>query len=213
MNQPVKLFLGKPSLCLTGFMFSGKSSVGRALSSNLGLVYADLDNRIVELAGKSIEQIFSEDGEDAFRVLERRVVAEVLPLPGRVIAAGGGAIIDPENRRIMLENSCVIWLKASPEAVLTRLRASRGKVRPLLEVEDPAAEIRRLMDERQALYEQCDLTIVTDGLGVGAVARRIIETLKRELRERRMNRGSASVAQTVAENRHGGCECTEMSKK
>jgi shikimate kinase len=214
MSEPKILFCGKPSLSLTGFMFSGKSSVGRSLARRLGLEYVDLDNRIVERAGKSIEQIFREDGEADFRRIEREVVAEVLPVPGRVVAAGGGAIIDPENRGILRANSCVIWLKASPEAVLARLRASRGRVRPLLEVEDPEAEVRRLIEARREYYEQCDLTMDTDGLGVRAVARKIIETF--ELGPRGGQRQGARAAarrRPVADNRHGGCECKEMLKK
>jgi len=211
MSQPLRLFFGKPSLSLTGFMFSGKSSVGRSLARKLGLEFVDLDNRIITHAGKKIERIFREDGETAFRAIERQVVCEVLPVPGQIVAAGGGAVIDPENRDFIRRHSCVVWLKIKPETVLARLRASRGRVRPLLKVEDPEAEIRRLLDARSQYYEQCDLAVETDGLGVRAVARRIIAALERQPGSGRpeVRSGTAAVPAVDTENGHGGCECTE----
>ncbi|MCE5272326.1 shikimate kinase [bacterium] len=207
MTQPQRLFFGKPSLSLTGFMFSGKSSVGRALARKLGLEFVDLDTQIVARAGKKIERIFREDGEAAFRAIERQVVREVLPVPGQIVAAGGGAVIDDENRGLMRRHSCVVWLKISPETVLDRLRSSRGRVRPLLKVEDPEAEIRRLLEERSRYYEQCDLAVDTDGLGVRAVARRLIAALERQSGSSRPD-GISGVDPTVdTDNGHGGCEC------
>lgn len=172
------LFLGKPSLALTGFMFSGKSSVGRALARRLGLEFVDLDTRVVRRAGKSIERIFSEDGEPAFRRLEREALARALPKPGRVIALGGGAIADPANLELLRRHSCVVWLKVSPETVLERWRSSRGRVRPLLSGPDPESEVRRLLDERMRWYGRSDLTVETDGMTVEGVAGKVIEAVR-----------------------------------
>jgi shikimate kinase len=169
-----QLFLGKPAITLTGFMFSGKSSVGRVLARRLRLRFVDLDARIVRKAGCSIDSIFREKGEPEFRRLEREAVARVLPVPGQVVAVGGGAVNDPDNRALFLKHSCVIWLKASPGMILERWHNSRGRVRPLLEVENPEQEIIRLFEARRQYYEQCDFSVDTDGLPVDTVCNRII---------------------------------------
>ena len=173
------LFLGKPSLTLTGFMFSGKTSVGRELAHRLRMEFVDLDTQVVSRAGKSIERIFQEDGEQEFRRLEREAVVRTLPGPGRVIAAGGGAILDPANLELMHRHSCIIWLRTSAETVIERWRSSRGRVRPLLSCSDPETEVRRLLAERRQYYEQSDLTIETDSLAVVEVTERIIEILRK----------------------------------
>ena len=85
--------------------------------------------------------------------------------------------MDPDNRATIHGHSLVIWLRTSPETVLARWRNSRGRVRPLLEVEDPEAEVRRLLEARRPYYEQCDLAVDTDGLGVEEVAARVIEAI------------------------------------
>ena len=170
-------YLGKPSICLTGFMFTGKSNVGRTLAGRLGLKFIDLDEEITRLAKASIEKIFAEQGESEFRRLERKAVAGVLPVPGQVIATGGGVVIDPLNRELLRRHSCVIWLKASVKTILDRFRASHGKPRPLLAVADPEAEIVRLLAERETFYRECDFSVETDGLSVGKVSEIILEKL------------------------------------
>ena len=173
------LYLGKPNICLTGFMFTGKSSVGRRLAGRLGLNFVDLDEKITSLARTSVETIFAEHGEMEFRRLEREAVASVFPVAGQVIATGGGVVIDPGNRQLLRRHSCVIWLKASVKTILSHFRASRGKPRPLLSAADPEAEIVRLLAEREPFYRQCDFSVETDGLTVGKVSQGIIEKLSR----------------------------------
>jgi shikimate kinase len=151
MSSP---YLGKPSICLTGFMFTGKSNVGRTLAGRLGLNFIDLDEEITSLAKASIEKIFAEHGEKEFRRLEREAVANVLPVPGQVIATGGGVVIDPLNRKLLRRHSCVIWLKASMKTILNRLLA-----------------------EREPFYRECDFSVETDGLSVGKVSQIILEKL------------------------------------
>jgi len=170
-------FRGRPSITLTGFMFSGKSCVGRRLADRLGLGFIDLDSEIVRAAGITVEEIFAGYGESEFRRLEREAVRRVLPRPGQVVAAGGGAVIDAENRRIMTRHSCVIWLKVTVPTVLQRWKDSRGSLRPLLRVEDPEQEIVRLLDERREFYSRCDFFVEADGLSVDEVADRIIRRL------------------------------------
>ena len=97
------------NIILVGFMASGKSSVGRALSRRCGWTRWDADDEIVAWAGKPIADIFRDSGEDAFRELERSVVKEICLETGRIIAAGGGSFIDDENRRTMLEFGTVFY--------------------------------------------------------------------------------------------------------
>ncbi len=175
-----RLLLGKPSLALTGFMFTGKSTVGVVLARRLGLEHLDLDREIVREAGCSIPGIFRRGGEPSFRRLEQEVLRRVITIPGRVISTGGGVVIDPENRKLLAEHSAVIWLKASPHTILQRLKRSRGPKRPLLAVADPESEIQRLLAERESCYRDCVFAVETDGREVEEVAGMIIAEISRE---------------------------------
>ncbi|MFC1544836.1 shikimate kinase [Gemmatimonadota bacterium] len=170
----LRTFRGKPSIALTGFMFTGKSSVGRRLAGKLDLEFVDLDEEIVAEAGLPIPEIFRLSGEKEFRAVEHRVLARVLTLPGRVFSTGGGVVIDPLNRELLERHSCVIWLTALVDTVLARFGSSRGKSRPLLQVDDPAAKIAELLAAREPYYAQCDIRIRTDGRSVRRVTEEII---------------------------------------
>lgn len=171
-------FRGKPSISLTGFMFTGKSSVGRALTCKLGLEFVDLDEQIALEAGCTIPEIFERGGEAEFRELEHRVLSGVITSPGKVFSTGGGVVLDPRNRELLLRHSCVIWLMASPQTVLERFGRSKGRPRPLLQVDDPAARIRELLSGREKYYGECDLRVGTDGRGVRQVNEEIVSLLK-----------------------------------
>jgi len=171
------LFLGKPGISLTGFMFTGKSSVGRALARRLGLKFIDLDLEITRKEKTSIRNIFAAKGEEEFRRLEKEALARIITVPGRVVATGGGVVIDPENRSLLTAHSCVIWLRASERTILERLRNSRGPVRPLLSSPEPEKEIVRLLEERDSYYRECDLAVDTDGLSVGEICDCILKAL------------------------------------
>jgi len=165
------------NIILVGFMASGKSHVGRVLSERTGMPLVDADTVIVERAGKSIEQIFADDGEAAFRCLEREVITELCRGTGQVISAGGGAFVDPDNRRAMLEGGTVFCLQARPETINQRLRAdneSGEAVRPLLAGPDPLGRIRELLASRAEAYGQAHHCIETDELTAEEVAERIL---------------------------------------
>ncbi|MBN2287861.1 MAG: shikimate kinase [Candidatus Glassbacteria bacterium] len=170
-------FRGKPSITLTGFMFSGKSRVGRELAGRLGLRFVDLDSEIERAAGTPVGEIFAVEGESGFRRLEREAVARVLPHPGQVVAAGGGAVVDPDNLALIAGHSCVVWLKVAPQTVLERWKQSKGRLRPLLQVDDPEREIIRLMQERRSFYQECDFSVECDGLTVEEAAGAVLERL------------------------------------
>jgi shikimate kinase len=134
-------------LILTGFMGSGKSSVGRLLAVRLGCPFVDLDAEIVAAAGSSINEIFARDGEAAFRNLESACLERVLAGGAAVIATGGGAVVADENRRSMRKRGIVVNLVVSLPQVLHRLHGAVD--RPLFSGDDAANRAKLLMDERK----------------------------------------------------------------
>lgn len=165
------------NIILVGFMASGKSHVGRLLSDRTGMPLVDADSIIVERAGKSIEQIFADEGEAAFRSLERQVIAEVCGGAGQIISAGGGAFVDPDNRQAMLGGGTVFCLQARPETIYQRLKASNESgrpVRPLLAGPDPLGRIRELLAARAEAYAQAHNCIDTDELTPEGVAEELL---------------------------------------
>lgn len=171
------------NIILVGFMASGKSHVGRILSERAGMPLVDADSVIVEQEGKSIEQIFADEGESAFRALEREVIAELCGDKGQIISAGGGAFVDPDNRRAMLAGGTVFCLQARPETIYERLKADNDSgqaARPLLAGPDPLGRIRELLAARAEAYGQAHHCIETDELTPYEVAQRVLNLLATE---------------------------------
>jgi len=160
-----------PSIVLVGFMGTGKTTVGRLLAERLGLVFSDMDDCLVRRAGKTIPAIFAEDGEPAFRALERQVVIELAAQSGLVIATGGGVVLNADNIRDFSASGLLICLTASPEIILERLRGDTG--RPLLSAGDKGEKIRSLLAARRHLYEAIPRKINTDALSADAIVQRI----------------------------------------
>ena len=172
------------NIILVGFMASGKTSVGRALAERTGWTPVDADDVIVARAGKPIHRIFSEDGEPAFRELERQVIAGLCAGERQVIASGGGAFVDPQNREAMLAGGRVFFLSASPAVILRRVQEedAGGPIRPLLappassgQDYNPEARIAELLAQRMPAYSQAHHTIDTDTLTPEEVAAEIGE--------------------------------------
>ena len=141
---------------LVGLPGSGKSAVGRRLAHRHGASFIDLDDSIERAAGKKIPEIFAEQGEATFRTLERAAVADLgpadpAPAIGRVVATGGGAVVDPRNRWALYRGRLPIWLDGRPEVLAQRLRRSPN-VRPLVTGRDPIGAIRSLARERDRFY-------------------------------------------------------------
>ena len=166
----------KDSIVLTGFSGTGKTAIGKEVTRSLGWTYIDTDTEIVEKAGKSIAEIFSQDGEARFRDMERQEVRRACAGDRRVIAVGGGAIMDDECFAAMSRKAVVVGLEARPETILRRLtRSGKGRpVRPLLAVDDPLQRIRSLKAERQHRYAQVDWTVHTDDLSIGQAAAEVL---------------------------------------
>ncbi|MFP5343560.1 MAG: bifunctional shikimate kinase/3-dehydroquinate synthase [Candidatus Limnocylindria bacterium] len=148
---------------LVGLPGSGKSVIGKRLASRHGATFIDLDDRIEREAGRTIPEIFEEDGEAAFRAMERATIAS-LGGPSeadrleRVIATGGGAVVDPRNRWALYRGRLVVWLDGRPEVLAQRLRRS-PHVRPLVAGRDPIRAIRDLAAKRERYYAAADVRI------------------------------------------------------
>ena len=163
---------------LTGLMGSGKSTVGRMLSEQVSVPFIDTDREIERLEGRTIREVFAEDGEGVFRARERDVVRESLrEAGGRVIALGGGAFVDPACRDACRSRGAItVYLRSSPEAIVARLNAEEVATRPLLG-EDSLERLRELLSVREPTYSLAQLAIDTDGRSAEQVVSEILVRL------------------------------------
>jgi len=150
-------------IVLIGLPGSGKSVVGKRLAHRHGATFIDLDEAIELADGRSIPDIFGEDGEAAFRAMERAAIADLGPADSstqvrRVIATGGGAVVDPRNRWSLYRGRLSVWLDGRPEVLAQRLRRSHH-VRPLIVGRDPIGAIRDLTTRRERFYAAADLRV------------------------------------------------------
>lgn len=170
---------------LIGFSGAGKSAVGRSAARLLGWEFADADEHIVERAGKPIERIFEEDGEPAFRELERAAVAELAGRPNVVASTGAGSVMLDESRERMLDSGFVVALDARPETVYARLSSiserdgAEAMTRPMLRTADPLGRIESLKRERQWAYALAHWTVATDALSVEQAAHEVVRAWRR----------------------------------
>lgn len=168
------------NLYLIGMMGSGKSTVGKAIAQQLGYRFFDTDTVITQVAGKSIVEIFAEQGEIAFRQLETKVLAELSAYTRLAIATGGGIVIERMNWSY-LRHGIVVWLDVPVADLYERLKQDTS--RPLLREVDPLATLTRILDQRHHLYEQADLRVtLTQQETPNQAAARILEELPAILR-------------------------------
>lgn len=168
----------KTNITLIGFMGVGKTVVGEALAQKLNWQFLQLDSLIEQKAGKSIPEIFQEDGEIAFRELEIEATKEVCQGENMVIACGGGVVLNQINIDRLRQKSVIIYLTASPGVILKRISSS-GEERPLLKTSNKASKIQELLKLRKPLYERAaDIKIDTNKLDVNSIAGSIIAKLK-----------------------------------
>jgi shikimate kinase len=158
-TQRILAALGTRNIVLIGMMGAGKTSVGKRLAMALGIPFTDADHEIETAANMTIPEIFETYGEDHFRDGERKVIARLLRDGPKVIATGGGAIVNTETRKRIARKSISIWLKADLQILLERVR--RRSNRPLLRSADPEAVLRGLLAEREPLYAQADITVTS----------------------------------------------------
>jgi shikimate kinase/3-dehydroquinate synthase len=167
------------NLIITGFSGTGKSLVAMEVALRLNWDFLDTDDEIIKQTGKPIAEIFRQDGEDKFRELERETIRKACQQKQRVIAIGGGAIVDPHNYELLAKTGLIVCLEAKPETIYERLFheaacSPETEVRPLLANDNPLERIRQLKNSRQPYYANVDWTVHTDNLNISQVAEEII---------------------------------------
>ncbi len=164
------------NIILTGFMGTGKTSVGTLLARDLNFEFVDTDTLIEDDQKMTITAIFAQFGEPHFRDVETRIVRTVMDREGQVVSTGGGAVIRDINRENFRKNGLVICLTARPEVIFDRIRHETH--RPLLQTPDPLSKIQELLESRAKFYSQADAVIDTSDLSVEIVIQRIKERIK-----------------------------------
>ncbi len=170
-----------PNLVLVGPMGAGKSSIGKRLSTRLGLEFVDADQLIEQRAGARVPMLFELEGEPAFRAREESLLGELLQGQERVIATGGGAVLSAASRERMRRRAFVVYLKLGVDGQLQRL--ARDSNRPLLAGGDRRQTLQALARVRNPLYEEvADMVFAADGLAVGAATSRLHELVQSQWR-------------------------------
>jgi shikimate kinase len=170
--------LTKPNIFLIGPMGSGKTAVGKHLARLYRFTFHDSDADVEARTGVDIPFIFEKEGEAGFRLREKESIERLTRLQSIVLATGGGAVIDADNRRALAERGAVIYLETSIDQQLERTRHARH--RPLLNDTDPEQKLNELMLRRAVLYaEIADFTVSTNGRRVQLVAEEIYQELRR----------------------------------
>jgi shikimate kinase/3-dehydroquinate synthase len=157
---------------LVGNMGSGKTTVGRLVAQRLQLPFYDLDQQIEQATGQTIANLFAQQGEQAFRELECKMLTQTIFVPRSVIATGGGVVLNERNRRLMRHRGWVVYLRASPETLWQRLQHTTD--RPLLRTESPYETLQAIAQQREPLYKEADWVIDTDALCPEEVADAIV---------------------------------------
>jgi shikimate kinase len=173
----------KSLIFLTGFMGSGKSTIGPILANTLGFEYLDVDRHIEQKAKMQVAEIFSSEGEQAFRTLERHALLELTELNHCVISLGGGTIANEENCQLVLQKGILVYLKLSPEEILQRVQYRSD--RPMLKDEygnqlslpELKNRVLDLMTRREKFYARADVVITADNMRVGATVDEIMKNI------------------------------------
>lgn len=169
---PKKIFIVGP-------MGAGKTTIGRQLAKNLGWDFVDSDHEIVARTGVKIPVIFDVEGEAGFRKREKAVIDELTQRQNLVLATGGGAVLDEDNRNLLRQRGVVVYLCATPEQLFKR--TARDRNRPLLQTDDPQEKIKQLLAERDPLYRGvADIIMETGEESVRIVVRKLMAHLKRQ---------------------------------
>jgi len=178
IEKTVKVIRGR-SIFLIGMMGCGKSKTGLKLAELLKYKYVDLDSLIEKLVKKSINQIFNDEGEDAFRELETNCLKETIKIPSLVISTGGGIVTKSENWGI-LRQGIIVWIDIDKAIALERLKSEIDK-RPLLQRGNLSDLYISILKSRENLYSQADLRIKIKKENVEEVALKIINAIHKEI--------------------------------
>jgi len=171
--------LEQRSIVLVGMMGAGKSSIGRRVAARLGIAFVDADVEIEEAAGMSIAEIFAAHGEPYFRAGEARVIARLLDHGPQVLATGGGAFMNEQTRANIRDKGVSVWLKAELDVLTRRLR--RRNDRPLLKTADPVATLANLLAERDPIYGEADVMVMSREIAHDLIVGEIIAAVSGKL--------------------------------
>jgi shikimate kinase len=166
------------NLYLVGFMGTGKTTVGRAVAHKLGFHLLDSDHEIERQQKKTIPDIFAQDGEPAFRAMEREFIDHGHAAERTVVACGGGLVVQPGMLALLKSKGVVVCLHASIETILAR--TARHRNRPLLAVENPEERVRTLYAQREPIYKQSGTVILTDSRPLNDIAAHVLRAWRRD---------------------------------
>jgi shikimate kinase len=174
--QPVNSY----NLFLIGYRCTGKSSAGRLLAARLGRSFVDTDSRVVSENRMSIREIVDNRGWQAFRRFEHTALQQICTMDRQVVATGGGVVLGADNVKLMKESGRVIWLRASPDTIKTRMMQDQASValRPALTSTDSISEIEETLAEREPLYKHAmDLAVDTDNIRLDVIVNSILNIM------------------------------------
>ena len=174
-NQQARDVLSSRSLVLVGLMGAGKSAIGRRLAAQLNMRFIDADHEIEAAAGKTIADIFEEDGEAYFRDREEKVIERLLLEGPCILATGGGAFMSAVTRDTIKLHGLSLWLRADIDVLMERV--SRRDHRPLLKAPDPRGVMQKLMDERYPIYALADITIESRDVPHEVILQNVIDVV------------------------------------
>lgn len=167
----------KQSLFLVGPMGAGKTTIGRMLAQAMQLEFIDTDHELQDRTGVDIPTIFEFEGEAGFRKRERLIIDELTQKHSVVLATGGGAVLDADNRRHLAARGIVIYLHCSPDQQYER--TYRDKNRPLLQTEDPLKKLNELMEVREPFYQEvADIVVASERKNAQGVVKEILAKIK-----------------------------------
>lgn len=180
-SSTIRRALGGRSIVLVGIMGVGKSTIGKKLSQYLDIPFVDADKEIEKAAGMSVEDIFDQFGEDAFRSGEKKVIKRLMGEGQKILATGGGAFMNEEIRTDIAEDGVSVWLNADLDILMKRVQ--RRANRPLLKTEDPEATMKALLDERNPIYALSDVHIESRTVSRDVIAGEVVDMLADKLPE------------------------------
>lgn len=169
--------MARPNIILTGFMATGKTTVGRLLAEQLGYDFVDTDTLIVKRSGMTVADIFRQQGEAAFRRMESELARELGDKEGMVISTGGRLMLDPSNAEALSRRGRVFCLVATPEEIHARVAKDNQVERPLLDTPDPLQRIIGLMQQREDDYGRFP-QLATSGRSPDDIVKHLLEILQ-----------------------------------
>ncbi|EFL87980.1 shikimate kinase [Ahrensia sp. R2A130] len=178
-SSTIRRALGGRSIVLVGIMGVGKSTIGKRLSQYLDIEFVDADKEIEKAAGMSVQDIFDQFGEEAFRTGEKKVIKRLMGEGQKILATGGGAFMNEDIRNDIAEGGVSVWLNADIDILMKRVQ--RRSDRPLLKTEDPEATMRAMLEERNPIYALADVQIESRTVSRDVIAGEVVDLLAENL--------------------------------